>query len=193
MFFKIKFWRKHVLFVRPLTPLFGDVYPGIESQGGSLTCTWPHLHAIDSSDLPLVWHLPTSWQLARQPVAFPIYYICSIHRISHTVSRRAFHSATVTGLIWFTVTIGDKQFTMICKWSPQGDLRWSNPLLCAELLSAVYGYSGATALPIKAWCTHVTSGEEGLTPDCLHRSHAMELLRYGGCVPPLGLVRLWVF
>ena len=74
IFFLKIFWRTQVLFVGPLITLFwtsGDIYPGFQCQGGSLTCLLCHLHAMDSSDLPLVWHLLTSWQPAWQPVVFP--------------------------------------------------------------------------------------------------------------------------
>ena len=38
----------------------GDVYPGFQSQGGSLACLLSHLHTIDSSISPLLWHLLTA-------------------------------------------------------------------------------------------------------------------------------------
>ena len=62
-FFKKKIWRTHVLFVGPLIPLFwtsGDVSPGFQSQGGSLTCVLLRLHTMNSSDSPLLRHLLTS-------------------------------------------------------------------------------------------------------------------------------------
>ena len=66
------FWRAQVPFVGPLIPLFwtsGDVCPVFQSQGGSLACRLCCLHAMDSSDSPLVQHLLTScrpaWQLAE--------------------------------------------------------------------------------------------------------------------------------
>ena len=40
------FWRTQVLFLGPLMPLFwtsGDVYPGFETQGGSLACVLSRL------------------------------------------------------------------------------------------------------------------------------------------------------
>ena len=37
---------------------------------------------------------------------------------------------------------------------------------------------------------YVTSGKMGWTSDYLHQLHAIELLRYGGCVPPPGPVEL---
>ena len=73
-----------VLFVVPVTPLFsasGDVCPGFQSQGGSLAC-------VDSSDSPLVWHLPTSWWPAWQPVMFPTYYICGRGRMPGDLPHR---------------------------------------------------------------------------------------------------------
>ena len=39
----------------------GDVCLGFQSQGGSLACMPCHLHAMDSSNSPLVRHLLTSW------------------------------------------------------------------------------------------------------------------------------------
>ena len=57
----------------PLIPLFwtsGEVYPGFQSQGGSLTCVLPRLRTTDVSDSALAWHLPTSWRPAWQLVAF---------------------------------------------------------------------------------------------------------------------------
>ena len=106
-FFLKHFWRTWVLFVGPLIPLFwtsSDISPGFQSQGGSIACVLCHLHAMNSWDSPLVRHLPTSWRPAWRPVAFPTCYICSRGRIlgfdqetSHTVSRRALHSATATG------------------------------------------------------------------------------------------------
>ena len=53
----------HVLFVGPLIPLFwtsGDICSGFQSQGGSLACMLPRMRAMDSSNSPLVRHLPTS-------------------------------------------------------------------------------------------------------------------------------------
>ena len=44
-----------------------DVCSGFQSQGGSLTWVLRHLHAMDSSDSPLVQHLLTSWQPAWRP------------------------------------------------------------------------------------------------------------------------------
>ena len=46
-----------ILFVGPLIPLFwisGDIHPGFQSQGGSLTCILHDLHVMGSSDSPLV-------------------------------------------------------------------------------------------------------------------------------------------
>ena len=40
--------------------------PWFQSQGGSLTCMLCYLHAMNSSDSPLLWHLLTSWQSALQ-------------------------------------------------------------------------------------------------------------------------------
>ena len=42
--------------------------PWFQSQGGSLTSMFCHLHTKDSSDSPLAWHLLTSWWPARWPV-----------------------------------------------------------------------------------------------------------------------------
>ena len=36
--------------------------PVFQHQSGSITCKLRHLHAVDSSDSPLVQHLLTSWQ-----------------------------------------------------------------------------------------------------------------------------------
>ena len=38
-----------------------DIYPGVQSQGSTLACVLCHLHAMDSSDSPLVRNLLTSW------------------------------------------------------------------------------------------------------------------------------------
>ena len=38
----------------------GDIGPGFQSQGGSFTCVFCYLHAMDSSHSPLVQHLLTS-------------------------------------------------------------------------------------------------------------------------------------
>ena len=51
--------------MRPLIPLFlnsGDIYPGLQSQGGSFICMLHCLRVTDSSESPLVRHLLTSWQ-----------------------------------------------------------------------------------------------------------------------------------
>ena len=126
VFFKI-FWRTHVLFVGPLIPLFwtsGNVCPGFQSQGGSLACMQPYLCTRDSTESPLVQHLPTSWWPAWQPVGFPTCYICSRGRMlgfdretSCTVSRHAIHWATATGLrtenVWYHChTVQWKSFWM---------------------------------------------------------------------------------
>ena len=63
-------WRTLVLFKGPMIPLFwtdGDICPGFQSQGGSLTFMLHHLHHLHSSDSPLVRHMLTSWQLVCQP------------------------------------------------------------------------------------------------------------------------------
>ena len=44
----------------------GDICPGFQSQGGSLTCILPCLHKMYSSDSPLVCHLLTSSQPTLQ-------------------------------------------------------------------------------------------------------------------------------
>ena len=108
-FFFQNFWRTWVLFVGPLIPLFwtsGDIYPGFQSQVGSLACMLPCLCTTDSWDSPLVQHLLTSWWPAWQPVVFSTCYICSRGRMlgfdretSRIISRRAIHSATATGLV----------------------------------------------------------------------------------------------
>ena len=41
--------------------LWTDICPGFQSQGGSLACILSNLHAMDSSDSPLVRHMLTSW------------------------------------------------------------------------------------------------------------------------------------
>ena len=64
-----KIWRAQVIFVGPLIPLFwisGDICPHFQSQGGSLTRVLCRLCATDSSDSPLVQHLLTVQQSARQ-------------------------------------------------------------------------------------------------------------------------------
>ena len=43
-----------MLFVGPLFWTSGDICPGFQSQGRSLTCMLSHLCAMDFSDLPLV-------------------------------------------------------------------------------------------------------------------------------------------
>ena len=51
-------------FVWPLVPLFwtfGDVCPGLQSQGGTFTCMLRLLHAMAFSDSPVVRDLLTSW------------------------------------------------------------------------------------------------------------------------------------
>ena len=69
--FLFNFWRTSILLMGSLIPLFctsGVIWPGFQSQGRSmsLACMLCHLHATVSSDSPLVWHLPISWQPARQ-------------------------------------------------------------------------------------------------------------------------------
>ena len=56
----------------------GDICPGFQSQGRSLVCMLPHLHATNSSDSPLVQHLLTSWRPAWQSVIFPTYMYARI-------------------------------------------------------------------------------------------------------------------
>ena len=61
--------------------LWGHWYPcfglpvmsplGSKARVGSLICTWQRHRWYRFWDSPLVWHLPTSWQLAWQPVASP--------------------------------------------------------------------------------------------------------------------------
>ena len=72
--FFLKIFGGHESFFGPLIPLFwtsGDICPGFQSQGRSLACVLSHLHTRDASDSSLVRHLPTSWQPAWQPIAFP--------------------------------------------------------------------------------------------------------------------------
>ena len=70
--FFVNFWRTSVYFAGPLIPLFwipGDIFPGFKARVDARACTPCHLHATDSSDSPLVWHLLTSqwlvWQLSH--------------------------------------------------------------------------------------------------------------------------------
>ena len=72
LFWKKKFWRTSVFFVGPLIdlPLFwtsGYVCSELQSQGGTLVCVLHCPCEMDSSDLPLVWHLLTSWWPAWWP------------------------------------------------------------------------------------------------------------------------------
>ena len=70
-FFNYSFYfvRTSVLSVGRLIPLLwtsGDSCCGFQSQGWTLTCMLPVLHAMYSSDSPLVRHLLTSWWPAWQ-------------------------------------------------------------------------------------------------------------------------------
>ena len=61
--------RTSVLFLGTVIALFwisGDICPAFQSQGGSLTCVLPCLHAMDYSYSPLVQHLLTFGQPFRQ-------------------------------------------------------------------------------------------------------------------------------
>ena len=81
------FFLKKVLFVGPQAPLFwtsGDVSPGFQINVGSPHVQACHLHAMDLSYSPLVWHLPTSWWPVWQLIPLPTYFIC------HT-SKHCFH------------------------------------------------------------------------------------------------------
>ena len=71
--FKYNFWKTYILFQGLLIPLYwtsGDTFPGFQSQGGSITCMFSCLHAMDFSDLPLVQHLLTSYWPVWQPSLF---------------------------------------------------------------------------------------------------------------------------
>ena len=70
-------WRIFLKFGRHNSFLWGNRYPcfrlppgnichGFHSQDRSLTCMLHCLFAMDSSNLPLVWHLLTSWKPALQ-------------------------------------------------------------------------------------------------------------------------------
>ena len=50
----------------------GDVCPEFQNQGGSLACLLYHLHAMDSTDSPLVQHLLTSWLPISQQNLFDL-------------------------------------------------------------------------------------------------------------------------
>ena len=61
------------LFSGPLVPLFGLLVIsaiGSKARVGRLACMFHHLSAMYSSDLPMVWHLSTSWRLQWQPSHF---------------------------------------------------------------------------------------------------------------------------
>ena len=63
LFKKKILWRTQVLFVGPLITMFwtsGDVCPGFQKPGWIPFCVLCYLHAMDSSDSPLVRHLLTS-------------------------------------------------------------------------------------------------------------------------------------
>ena len=72
-FFKI--WRIPSLFVGPLIPL---LWTGFQSEGEFLTCVLTCLCAMDSSDSPLVRHLPTSLMANMATKPFLSMYL-SIH------------------------------------------------------------------------------------------------------------------
>ena len=48
----------------------GDVCPEFQNQVGFFALIFPYVHAMDSSDSPLVRYLLTSWQPAWQPSLF---------------------------------------------------------------------------------------------------------------------------
>ena len=53
-------------FVAPLFWTSGKFCPGFQSQAGCLDCVLHCLYAINTSDSPLVWQLPTPWWPAWQ-------------------------------------------------------------------------------------------------------------------------------
>ena len=78
-------------FVGPLIPLYwtsGDVCPGFQSQDVSIACMLSHLHAMDSSDSPLVQPLLTSSWPARQPSLFNPYTCRHVHKHSWSSKPR---------------------------------------------------------------------------------------------------------
>ena len=82
LFLKI-FWRTLFCFVGPLTLLFwtsSDICPGFQSQGGSLACKHCCLHALYSSDSPLMQHLLTSWWQVRQ-LSHLIHILADVYRL----------------------------------------------------------------------------------------------------------------
>ena len=61
---------RHAFYIGPLMPLFwtsSDICPRFQSRGGS-PHSLHHLHVMNSSDLLLMQHLLTTWQLALHRV-----------------------------------------------------------------------------------------------------------------------------
>ena len=99
-FLKNNFGRTSVLFLGPLIAPFwisGDICPGFQSQGGSLTCVLPCLHAMDYSYSPLVQHLLTFGQHFRQNfLIHVIVHFCTSIAGTQTRDRCAAQCAWIT-------------------------------------------------------------------------------------------------
>ena len=108
------------LFVRPLVPLIwtsGEVCLGSQSQGTSLPCMLHHLHAMDSSNSPLVLHLLTSWQQAWQLSLFDLR-TCAHTSIGTQNSTKDPVFGTFSILIIFIINY------FRVTWSRQSALLW---------------------------------------------------------------------
>ena len=83
--------RTWVLFVESLIPLFwtsGDIYPGSQSQGGSLACMLLRLCTMDAPDWPLVGHLLTSPRSLHAWSRGRIHRLCWVHLFSSDVDTK---------------------------------------------------------------------------------------------------------
>ena len=78
---------------------WGHWYPVLDSwwrmpwisKPGWITCVLPNLHAMDSSDSPLVWHLPNSWRRV------PYMHVADVNKVEVLTDRLWTHYDEITG------------------------------------------------------------------------------------------------
>ena len=168
----IIFWNTSVLIVGPLIPLFGtsgDICTGVKARVGTLTSMLCCLHAIDSVDSPLVWHLLTSCQPAWKASHF---YSTCLHTYIH----------------WLSYCLGSRVLLPHSVWQDRRFTRWAIPaqldfikILTVRVLSQVVKHLVEHGCKIN--CQDST-GNTALHYCCLNGNNAaanllLEVRKYG--------------
>ena len=177
----IFFWNTSVLFEGPLIPFLwtcGDICTGVKAREDALVGMLCCLHAIDSSDSPLMWHLLTSWQPAWQASHYQSTYL-------HTYKCCLGSRLPLPYSVW-----QDRRFT---EWAMAARLDFSKVHKVCVSLSQVVKHLVEQGCKIN--CQDST-GNTVLHYCCLNGNNAaanllLEVRKYGGFTENSALLTLW--